>query len=139
MCRNFKRGEKKMINTSNMGRGEEIAIIMRNIDKLYPNIAIINNYDELHEKAIQEPQNMTKDELFSVVIAECKELMNVLGENIYDDPCELILDYTEPYEDITIEKAKRIMKEIEKDGYHLPPWFTAQDFIEVYKDCEPIE
>ena len=70
----------------------------------------------------------------------CRDaLVDVINENHCDDMIQLIMKFTEPYEDLTEEDAGRIMIEMEANGYRFPIGFTPKDFIELYHECEPEE
>lgn len=68
----------------------------------------------------------------------CRDaLVDIINEDICDDIVELMMEFTDPYEDITEDDARQIMGDMEASGYMLPIGFTPKDFIEVYHECEP--
>lgn len=68
----------------------------------------------------------------------CRDaLVDIINEDICDNIIELILEFTNPYEDLTEEEAGQIMSDIEANGYMLPIGFTPKDFVEAYHECEP--
>lgn len=129
------------MDTTNMGRGEEIVAIIHNLDAHFPEYTHINGamYNTLHEKALQTPSELTKEELLQIVIAELKEVTINTGERLYDDPSEFLMNTTEPFTGLTEADAEKLLSDAEATGWHLPPWVTAEDLVEIYKDMEPIE
>lgn len=76
--------------------------------------------------------------MFMNLDTACRDkLVDILNENFCDDIIQLIMDFTDPYMDLTEEDAGRLMGEMEAQGYTLPIGFTPKDFIETYKECEP--
>lgn len=70
----------------------------------------------------------------------CRDaLVDIINENCCDDIVQLIMDFTDPYENMTEEDAGKIMSEMEANGYTLPIGFTPKDFVELYHECEPEE
>ena len=70
----------------------------------------------------------------------CRDaLVDIINEDICDDITELIMEFTEPYNDLTEEEAGQIMSDMEANGYTLPIGFTPKDFVELYHECEPEE
>ena len=68
----------------------------------------------------------------------CRDaLVDIINEDICDDIIELIMEFTEPYKDLTEEEAGQIMSDMEANGYTLPIGFTPKDFVELYHECEP--
>lgn len=125
-----------MIDTSNMGRGEEIAHIFRNISNLYPqNILSADDYNKLHEIAIQNPKSLSKDDMFSVLLSELQECLFNLGG--FDDIVDTIMNYTEPCENLTVDDAKEIISNAEANGSIFPNWVTPEMFIAIYNDMNP--
>lgn len=68
-----------MIDTTNMGRGEEIALIMKNLNGLYDPIDG-DTYNEWHEMAIQNPKRLTQSQTIRILLAELRECLIALGE-----------------------------------------------------------
>lgn len=76
--------------------------------------------------------------MFMNLDTACRDkLVDILNENLCDDISQLIMEWTEPGQNLTEEDAGRIMGDMEASGYTLPIGFTPKDFIEVYNDCEP--
>lgn len=64
-------------------------------------------------------------------------LIDIVTESLCDDIIQLIMEWTEPYEELTEEDAGRIMGDMEASGHTLPIGLTPKEFIEIYKECEP--
>ena len=64
-------------------------------------------------------------------------LIDIVNENLCDDISQLIMEWTDPLQNLTEEDAGRIMSDMEANGYTLPIGLTPKEFIEIYKECEP--
>ena len=93
--------------------------------------------------------SLTKEGLLLASLALLESLLSNLTDNKtfdyltnkdkYDDPYEMVMELTNPCEEITLDEAKKLLKEAVAKGWRIPPEFTAEEFIEIYKDCEPLE
>lgn len=128
-------------DTNNMSHGEEISVIIKNLTNLYPGIFRKNadTINTLHAKGIQDPSSLTQTEMLSLLMYELKECMNCLEEDIYDDPIEIMMNYTEPCKKFTIADAEKVISQASADGWNLPEWFTPAECVDMYKDLEPLE
>ena len=52
----------------------------------------------------------------------------------FDDPIEMLMNLTDPYEEWTVEDAGHIMAEAEAQGWHLDPTLTPEDILAMYHD-----
>ena len=127
-----------MIDTSNMGRGEEIATIVRNLDLLYERLNG-EEYNKLHEKAIHNPSALTKDELIPLLVAELKECLISLDEYVYDDPVEFLINYTEHCKNQTLADMEKLLSQSVADGWNFSPSITPKELLAIYNDLEPQE
>lgn len=59
--------------------------------------------------------------------------------NNFDDPIDMLMSMTNPFENWTIEDAKHILSEAEAQGWHFAPDIDAQYILDLYNDMEPEE
>ena len=59
--------------------------------------------------------------------------------SIYDDPFDLLMEYSNPGEDWTIEDAGQFLSEAEASGWVFPDYVTPQYILDIYNDMEPEE
>jgi len=60
-------------------------------------------------------------------------------DEAFDDPREMLMNLSDPFEDWTVEDAGHIMSEAEAQGWHLDPQLTPEDILSIYHDLEPEE
>lgn len=68
-------------------------------------------------------------------LAMCKKLSEKIYE-VYDDPFEMIMNYTDPFEIKTLADAERLVSQAIADGWSLPPWFTPQCCYDSIRDID---
>lgn len=56
-----------------------------------------------------------------------------------DDMVELVMNMTNPGDELTIADAEKLLSQAEADGWTIPIGFTPQDFLDIYNDLEPEE
>lgn len=77
---------------------------------------------------------------FNMYIEELEKLTDEAWHEANDeDIFDLCLEYTDPYMEMTLDVADHILKQMEEDGHVIPTWVTPEEFINVYKECEPEE
>ena len=59
--------------------------------------------------------------------------------DLYDDPIELLMNYTNPHEQFTLTEMEKFVSQAIAEGWRCPPDWTPQDFLDVYYDLEPEE
>jgi len=53
---------------------------------------------------------------------------------------DIVMELTDPLEDLSIEDAKKYLKKAVELGYDINESnITPEEFIEMYEDCEPFE
>ena len=57
----------------------------------------------------------------------------------FADPVDIVMNMTEPGEDLTEKDAGRILSEAKAQGWNVPPCLTPSLFLEIYADLEPTE
>ena len=77
------------------------------------------------------------DETFESMAGAIAHAYNAIKNGTaFVDPVELMLEYTEPYENPSEEDASAWIREMKEAGYRLPPWFTPQAFLDIYHDMD---
>lgn len=66
-------------------------------------------------------------------------LIDIVNESLCDDIFELIMEWTDPYDEFTEESAGQLLSEFEASGYTLPIGLTPKEFIKLHKECRPEE
>lgn len=51
-----------------------------------------------------------------------------------DDMVEVIMNMTNPGDQLSIEDAEKLLSQAEADGWVIPIGFTPQDFLDIYND-----
>lgn len=59
--------------------------------------------------------------------------------NCYDDPIELLMNFTHPHENYTLAEMEKFVSQAMANGWECPPDWTPQDFLDLYYDLEPNE
>lgn len=62
-----------------------------------------------------------------------------LWRNEYDDPFELLMEYTNPGLSMTLEEMEKFISQSVADGWRCPPDWTPQDFLNLYNDMGKTE
>ena len=98
-----------------------------------------NSWNSLNMNATYHFEYVCPDSFESMAEAIATAYHSIKSGEVFDDPREIVMEFTEPYEHITISDAERIIAEARENGYLIPSTFTARDFLAVYDDMEPEE
>jgi len=60
-------------------------------------------------------------------------------DNLFDDPIELLMNFTNPNENYTLAEMEKFVSQAIANGWRCPPDWTPQDFLDVYYDLESNE
>ena len=83
------------------------------------------------------PSECDRDE-FARILRHClsdgRTVLTDCVMNEYDDPIDMLMNLTDPYEDWTVDDARNIMSEAEAQGWNLDPQLTPEDILAIYND-----
>ena len=121
-----------MINTY------ETATIVRKLYELYPNAENITEeqFKSMQTIAMNDATALTTDGTIALLLTELKECLDIIGMNVFDDPIEMMMNYTEPFEVKTIEDAEKILSQAVADGWYFPSWLTPKKFLAICEDYD---
>lgn len=84
---------------------------------------------ENHEEAVKTIGNML----------DGTTLLESLDESEYDDMVEMVMELTEPHQNITEDDAKAIIGDAIASGWKVPKWFDPKDFLYIKADLDSAE
>lgn len=62
------------------------------------------------------------------------EIADEVWHDCYDDPFELLMNYTNPYDNYTLAEMEKFLSQSIADGWRCPPNITAQELLEIYNE-----
>lgn len=93
--------------------------------------------DEGETSLVTIPAECDREEFARILRHYLSDGRTVLTDcimNEYDDPIDMLMNLTDPYEDWTVDDARSIMSEAEAQGWHLDPQLTPEDILAIYND-----